>query len=383
MSRKRIAVVHPEIGFVGTETVFIWLLEALRKDYKIDVFTCRSNNLANIDNFYGTSISEGGIDLKQINIPRFLNKTPRARLLKQHFLMRYCKRYNGKFDLFFSTYNEMDFGKRGIQYIHFPEINVEAKFVLRSKFYRESLQRNIYQRLSWMISGYSKKRVKNNLTLVNSQWTKRIVDSVYGIDSIVVYPPVLDDFEEISWQDKENGFVFIGRISPDKRPLEVVQILKKVRERGFDVHLHILGNTGIDRGYIEKVRLEALTNPSWVFYEGKVSREKLRNIVSSHKYGISGKKFEHFGIAIAEMAKAGCIVFVNNDGGQVEIVGEDENLIYTSDEEAANKIVSVLSSEGLQKNLLEKLKNQSQKYSKENFMSQIKNIVREFLDGKL
>jgi glycosyltransferase involved in cell wall biosynthesis len=41
------------------------------------------------------------------------------------------------------------------------------------------------------------------------------------------------------------------------------------------------------------------------------------------RYGIHGMLDEHFGMAPAELAAAGCIVFVPNDGGQVEIVDDD------------------------------------------------------------
>jgi hypothetical protein len=37
---------------------------------------------------------------------------------------------------------------------------------------------------------------------------------------------------------------------------------------------------------------------------------------------------EPFGMAPAEMAAAGCIVFVPNDGGQIEIVNGDPRLVY-------------------------------------------------------
>ena len=47
---------------------------------------------------------------------------------------------------------------------------------------------------------------------------------------------------------------------------------------------------------------------------------------------------EHFGMVVAEMIKAACIVFVPKGGGQVEIVGEDERMIYDDMIEASEKI---------------------------------------------
>ena len=52
---------------------------------------------------------------------------------------------------------------------------------------------------------------------------------------------------------------------------------------------------------------------------------------------------EHFGIAPAELQRGGCITFVPDDGGVVEIVGGDERLIYHSEEDAVEKIDRMLS----------------------------------------
>ena len=51
---------------------------------------------------------------------------------------------------------------------------------------------------------------------------------------------------------------------------------------------------------------------------------------------------EPFGMAVAELISGGCVTFVPNSGGQVEIVGNDERLIYSSREDAVNKILRAL-----------------------------------------
>lgn len=378
---KKIAIVHPEMGYVGTESVMIWVVESLKDHYDIDIIHCNKSDvlLSAVDDFYGSTLDKSKVKLIQLGVPRVFKKTSRGRLLKQHLLMRYCKKNIKNYDLFISTYNEMDFGTKGIQYIHFPEITTDAKFVLNSWLYKDSILRRIYQGLAKAISGYSKRNVRSNLTLANSQWTKEIVDNLYNVDSTVLYPPVLGDIEKREWENKENGLVFIGRISPDKRPLETIRILKAARERGCNLHIHILGNEGQDESYVDEVKGEMVKNSSWVFYEGRVSREKLRNIVASHKYGINGKKFEHFGIAVAEMIRGGNIVFVNDDGGQVEIVSKNDTLVYHSDDDAVKKICRVAGNVQLQEELRKELVLNSEKYSKENFILRIRRIVSDFL----
>ena len=378
---RQVAIVNPELGFAGPDTVAVWLLNALKKDNKVTLITADTPDFEKLNSFFSCNL-DNSIEVIVIPIPKLLNKTPRARLLKQHLLMRYCKKNKNKFDVFISAYGEMDFGKKGIQYVHFPEIITEAKMVLTKRFYKNSMLRNLYQKVAWCISGYTVNNVKENVTLANSDWTKKVVDDLYGIHSSVLYPPVLDDFDKKGWHEKDNGFVYIGRMSPDKRPWELIQIIKAVRQEGLDVHIHLLGNVGLDLEYVKKIEEEAKNNPSWVFYEGKVSRKRLIEVVSSHKYGISGKKFEHFGIAVAEIVKAGNIMFINNDGGQVDIVGRDQNLIYNSDEEAVSKIARMIRDEGLQKETLGRLEELSMKFSVENFIGQTRDIVKRFLEGK-
>src|SRR5258705_14024388 len=79
-----------------------------------------------------------------------------------------------------------------------------------------------------------------------------------------------------------------------------------------------------------------------------VRRAELAALVARHRYGIHGMSEEHFGMAVAEMVRAGCVVFVPRGGGQGEIVEGDERLLYSGREEAAAKIAQTMSDEGRQ-----------------------------------
>jgi glycosyltransferase involved in cell wall biosynthesis len=119
-------------------------------------------------------------------------------------------------------------------------------------------------------------------------------------------------------------------------------------------------------------------NSPWVLLHENLSREELIDLISSHRYGIHANIEEHFGIAVGEMIKAGCIVFVHNSGGQVEIVGRDERLIYGTEEEAIEKIVRVMGDPDEQMSLIDYLKSRKEIFSTEKFMRDIQGIVRQF-----
>ena len=110
---------------------------------------------------------------------------------------------------------------------------------------------------------------------------------------------------------------------------------------------------------------------------GGISRDQLLSLMNQYKYGINGALDEHFGISVAEMVKAGCIVFVPNGGGQTEIVGTPE-LIYNGVEDAVAKITSVLRDDSAQEMVLERLGHQGELFSTLAFCQNMERVVDRF-----
>jgi len=381
MNKKSIAIFYPYFdkkGGIGGEAITVWVIDALKKEYNINLFTCRKVRAVNFNNAYGTTISDG--DFKIVNpLPVFLLNAiiPKLGMLKYHCIIRYFKMSYKKFDILMGLYKEIDFGERGIQYIHFPELKYkknELNFFSRL-YHKNYFINRIYKSLCYFISGFNEERAKKNITMTNSYWTKNMVKKIMGLDSIVVYPPVLDDFKSIPWRKKDNDFICIGRISPEKRIKIVIEILKLVRDNGFDISLHIIGPV-YSYFYYRKIKALQARN-QWIIFEGIVSRKKFTDIISQHRYGIHGKKDEHFGIVIAEMIKAGCIVFVPNDGGQIEIVNNEE-LIYSNVTEAAQKIIKILKDKEKQEEVLQNLKISAKRFSTAIFKKSIQEVIRNF-----
>jgi glycosyltransferase involved in cell wall biosynthesis len=189
---------------------------------------------------------------------------------------------------------------------------------------------------------------KNGLTgpetklLTNSEWTADEIAKRTGVRPTVVYPPVRTDElgDGAPWGEREHGFVALGRISPEKRVLRSIGVVERLRERGHDVHLHVVGPVH-DADYARRVRERA--DGEAVRYEGRLPRGELVELLRTHRYGIHGREAEHFGIGVAEMVATGMVPFVPDSGGQREIVGGDDRLTYGSAEEAAERAASVLS----------------------------------------
>ncbi|MGA0201314.1 MAG: glycosyltransferase, partial [Prochlorotrichaceae cyanobacterium] len=119
-------------------------------------------------------------------------------------------------------------------------------------------------------------------------------------------------------------------------------------------------------------------NSNWVtLYQGLPYQDYVK-ILSKCKYGIHFKQ-EPFGISIAEMVKAGCIPFVKSKGGQVEIVGsENEALFFKKPQEAVEKIVAVLSQPAQTAQLRQSLAKQKHLFSTDRFMAEIDREVEAY-----
>ena len=369
----------------GANTVAAWMIEALKEEHSVSLLTWRPPDFGEVNRFYGTSLSESEVSLHSVNpvLRGIINLDPdRASIQRQSYLMRLCKRMKNEYDVIISAENEVDFGRKGIQYFHFPYLYEKIQPDVDSPWYGKLLDtlRGVYR--PWMlISGFSYDRMKNNLTLANSDWTGNKVKEFYGINPITLYPPIPGKFPDVPWNDKENGFVCIGRFCPGKKFETIIEILTKVRAKIPDVHLHIIGTLSPfsgEREYYSQFAGVVQENAPWVLLHENLSREELVQLVSNHRYGIHANVDEHFGIAVAEMIKAGCIVFVHNSGGQVEIVGGDERLAYQTKDEAAQKIMRVIDNPNEQDSLRNYLHSRKGLFSAETFMRQIREIVSGF-----
>lgn len=382
---ERIGIIHPYLRVGGgSEARALWIAEALKDDYDVTLLTMGDPDLNALNSYYGTHLAPDQINILSFRIPRiFRHGFDALRALK---LYRYCKNRSSDFDLMISTYNVMDFGKRGIQFIADFSFHDRLRRILHPKkgginiFYRKSPWRWAYIMLARFLSKSSENGWKRNLTIANSEWSEKIISDTFGVQTKVLFPPVIGSLPDINWRERKNGFVAIGRLVSEKGFDIVIEILKSLRNKGHGIHLHILGPVE-DRKYIKKLSNQIEGNEDWIFLEGQKFGHEKMDFMRRHKYGISGCRNEAFGIAVAEMVQSGMIVFVPDSGGQVEIV-DHRDLAYENVEDASIKINKVLQDDQLQTELLRHLAVQGKKFSVEIFLSESKKLVQDFFSEK-
>jgi glycosyltransferase involved in cell wall biosynthesis len=356
-------------------------LEALKDEYEITILSARQADFSGVNRFYGTSLRN--THFKTIYPKRLIQGLLRldpdaGSIQPAAYLMRMCRRVRHHYDLVLAAgMEEMDLGGPGLLYVHYPHL---ARFWENYDDGRAGWLGLLRGKTRpWMLlAGYSTDRLKENTMLTNSNWTGDRIKEAYGIRARTVYPPVTPCHQALPWDERENCFVCAGRLHSRKRMDWVIGVLAKVRERHSTIRLHLIGTR--DEGpeaaaYYRALQTLVYANREWVQLHEELSREDLLELLGHSRYAIHALEDEHFGIAPAEALMAGCIPFVHDSGGQIEIVGHEPSLCYR-DEDAVQKVNGVLASEELQSILRVRLAARRELFTIERFMEEIRGAVR-------
>lgn len=375
---RRVLIVQPSLQPPGGgQAVAAWMIEALKDRYDVTVVMWQAADLAAVDRCYGTSLHESRVAIQCVPTAMrwLLQPIPlRLALLRASLLARYARRLAPAHHVLVSADNETALGPRAIQYVHYPRQLRPRPLADIRWYHRPKALVDLYYVVCDRILAQSSEEFAGNTLLANSTWTAERVSRMHGLPVRIVYPPVPGGFPDVPWSNREHGFLCIGRFAEEKELERVVEILDEVRRRVPNVHLHLVGGRGPRRYYRRITRLARL-HRTWIQLHENLSRPDLVHLVASHRYGIHAMREEHFGIAPAEMVRAGCIVFVPDGGGQVEIVGAEPQLRYGTNDDAVAKIVSVLTDPGEQIRLRDHLAIRRELFSVERFVQTIRAVV--------
>lgn len=387
MNAPRGLVVHPDFNVLGGGTcVAAWALQALQDEFALDILTWTPPDFSVLNRSYGTTLDAKKFKTFSAPAPLralfALDPDPWS-FQSVAWMMRWAKWIRRAYAFVFALCNEVEFGAPCIQYVNFPYLRRIAQQE-RALAAQSEWRAFLFQLRVWrIVSGFSFERMKKNLTLVNSEWGAAQFTRVYNAPARTLYPPVSGNFPPVAWAERENGFVCLGRLVREKRYDAIIAILDQVRTRGADLHLHIVGaqmdSRYYDSNYGAELRALARQHAAWVTLHENLARTELEYLLAHHRYGIHAMPNEHFGIAPAEMMRAGCIVFVPNSGGQVEIVGEEPRVRFDSDADAVEKIARVLDDARAQAELRTVLHARANLFTPERFMREMRAVVKEHL----
>ena len=202
----------------GGEGVCAWILEALRADHHLSLLTWEAPDFAALDAFFGTSLASAGIEVRRARswLPAPLRRGPTARQLR-HWALQAEARLQRDVDLLMAAEEESDLGGHGIQYLHFPRLRYVDPATSAAGPAARRFGHALYRRAAARATGFSLARMRRNVTIVNSDWTGAEVKRLHGIETTTIHPPAVGPFARVAWAEREDGFVAIGRIVPEKR----------------------------------------------------------------------------------------------------------------------------------------------------------------------
>lgn len=210
--------------------------------------------------------------------------------------------------------------------------------------------------------------------VINSQYTSGLFEEEHGIRLPVVYPPIDISGRDYGFDDlnQRDTLTFFSRFIDYKRPEMVMELAC----RYIDMRCVMMGGVPQHRrGYFQSLQeqaiemgrpdIEFLANPSHT----RVNQELRRT-----KFFVFPAVNEHFGMTTVEAIACGAIPYVHDSGGQKEIV-PDTRLRF-SDAEFINKFDELVhTSETELLTIRRELAKNIQKYSEENFITQMLSFI--------
>lgn len=131
------------------------------------------------------------------------------------------------------------------------------------------------------------------------------------------------EFEKFrAGKKKKNSFVFLGRMSKNKRIDLLIDALAGLQGKP---ELHIAGMDFDNLAPVLKARAKEKGIEGQVFIHGEVSDRKLLDLLAQSEFFVSASEYEGFGITAIEAMASGCIPILNNIGSFRSFVQEKKN----------------------------------------------------------
>jgi glycosyltransferase involved in cell wall biosynthesis len=230
-----------------------------------------------------------------------------------------------------------------------PLVYLKAKcpiiFRTDALFYGTITQWPTYSRLeSLRMLTWEKRALEKATILINaSDWAKDLAVSHYGFkrDHVIVIPAIAslptDIFpKKIHKKISKNDLhlLFVGKEFTRKRPDIAIGTLKRLREKGIDAHLRIVGNTGVNEPGVEYMGLYRKKEPGQL--EAYVSNYDWANFL------IHPAVYEAGGIACSEAAGFGVPTITNAAGGLETTVKDGISGVVLPRASAADEYANVI-----------------------------------------
>ena len=310
----------------GSERLAVAVIQALSEiSIDIDLTTFEEPNVAKLESAYGEAATSAIKKIKTITIIDSIGKAEA----------------NKHYDLTINTHGDMlpyflpYFSKNNsITYCHFPL----AKYLIESedpeyfrflngRFLSTIDHSNPRTKFYDLISIAYANMLRGSTVISNSEFSRRVISRAFGIDSIVLSPPVdvvlFRKAALFSSYSRKDAILVISRFHPTKKIENAIQLARLLKQYKVGTEMKIVGNIPPKRdGYYLYLRhlLERYNLEDYVTIEANVSFSRLLNLMRESKVYFHPLLGEPFGISTVEAMSAGLIPVVPSIGGHTEFV---------------------------------------------------------------
>lgn len=387
----RVLITHPQLGLGGSEARVAWLLQTLQQQHELVLLTMGSVQLNALDESCGTSLDPSRIRIMGHAGRYILDVVGHGDQARGALLARRARSIAKGFDLCVSAYNPLNFGRPAIQFVadfsFLPEVRrrfADGTSALDGVGGAKRHLRRLYSQATHALAGGASNEVewmRRDLLVANSEYCERVLRQFAGITcGRIVYPPVPGPLGGPAVQDRELSVLSLGRIAADKHVREKIQIVKAVRQRGYDLRLRIVGGPVKGR-YARSVWADVQRCEDFVTWHGPLRGVDKWKVIQQCRFGLHFRPGEAFGIAVVEMMRAGCVVLTHAEGFPAEMVN-DPRLVFDDVESAIECLSSVLASMPLQLRYSAHLRKLGGAFGVDRFASQIQSLVAGALRGR-
>ncbi len=336
----RVAVLHNTLDFQGgADRVALTACSCLSRTHDVDLVTISETDHKSLAERFGLDVDVRLCEPSWSRtiasvLARFAPHIGAQLALRSAIVKRAFDPIATEYELVVSTTNELSLPIPSVQYVHFPQFELH-----RLADAEPGRINRIWSRVA-APTDISEHRLATYVA--NSAWTADAFEHIYGLRPRVLYPPVCPIPTVLDWEAREQGIVLLGRIAPDRRVHAAIEIVDRLRGRGYDLHLHLVGSAPrAYRQYHRAVRRLVATR-SYVTIETDVPRSRIVDLLGTHRYGLNVRPRESFGIAVAEYVAAGMIPFAPNAGGQREILQGRGDRLFTDPSDAVEKLARAI-----------------------------------------
>ena len=399
---RTITVINLFNGTGGGVRVTLHIVNVLlKKGYRVRLFALDGLPVEELDRIHGTSLSTylgKSLIMKYYNTSMELNSFFSKLLFFS--LSRYINmirdvvsRYESDLIILFDDIPSLEWDKVSsdvMVYSHFPYaarllFNIYDMIDAENINHFEIIKERVFRKtLLWRYFYVGSIKNWNIKVFANSTITSIYAKKTWSINAPILYPPVFTprSIKVGPYTKKKNLIVSLGVISPGKYHGTVIDAFAILKRRINNVKLTIIGSL-VDKNYynhlLRKIKVYNLKNDVYILTN--ISEETKWIILSQAKILVHAKRFEPFGIAVAEGMVAGAIPVVYkgpSSGPWIDIIDKGKYGIgFRTTEELAEAIENVINTktELLQDEAIERSRTFLVNVFEKRFMELIEGII--------